>query len=84
MKKQKVAKRKPLSMVIDLKRLIEESGVSYNSSIPDKLIVSSELIKKISFDIYQLGYLTLEVSEELGYTLDKFFNKHLAEELNIW
>ncbi|HRP03187.1 MAG TPA: hypothetical protein PLE30_11120 [Candidatus Kapabacteria bacterium] len=52
MKKQKVAKRKPLSMVIDLKRLIEESGVSYNSSIPDKLIVSSELIKKISFDIY--------------------------------
>lgn len=83
MKKEKELKKKKNTGTIDVRRLIDESGVNISSSESDKIMISAEIFRKLTYDIYQLGYLTLEASEELEYLLERFFNNQVEVELDL-
>lgn len=83
MKKLQEQKKRKNSGTIDVRRLIEESGVNISSSESDKIIISAEIFRKLTLDIYQLGYLTLEASEELEYLLERFFAKQVEAEFDL-
>lgn len=83
MKKLFEQKKRRNSGTIDVRRLIEESGVNISSSESDKLMISAEIFRKLTYDIYQMGYLNMEASEELNYLLERFFNKQVEVELGI-
>lgn len=83
MKKMQEQKKRKNSGTIDVRKLIEESGVNISSSESDKIIISAEIFRKLTIDIYQLGYLTLDASEELEYLLERFFAKQIEVELEL-
>ncbi len=83
MKKLIGQKKRKNSGTIDVRRLIDESGVNISSSESDKIMISAEIFRKLTYDIYQLGYLPLEASEELEYLLERFFIKQVQAELEL-
>jgi len=83
MKKLNGQKKRKNSGTIDVRRLIDESGVNISSSVSDKIRISAEIFHNLALDIYQLGYLNLEASEELEYLLERFFIKQVQAELEL-
>lgn len=83
MKKMQEQKKRKNSGTIDVRRLIEESGVNISSSTTDRIIISAEIFKKLTLDIYQLGYLNMDACDELEYILDRFFAKQIEAELEL-
>ena len=83
MKKLSDQKKRKNTGTIDVNRLIKESGVDLSSSATDRIMVSADIFKKLTLDIYQLGYLNMESCDELEFILDRFFSKQIEAELGL-
>lgn len=68
---------------IEIKKMIDESGVNISASEPDKLMISLQIYKRLTHDIYQMGYLSLDATEELELILDRFFANQAEVELEL-
>jgi len=63
--------------IIDLRRLIRESGIDCTCSLDDRLTVGAILIRSLINDITALGLLDMDSAEQLDYIVNNYFEKQL-------